>query len=467
MEQKTRDYYFRQCIESFCNFIIVDNRGKIVYINDQYSKFMGLPLEKVEGRYVRDVISNTKMLEVIESGKEEIGSIMTLYDHSQKKEVTVVCNRRPIWDGDKLVGAMAETTNRDISEVESLYNKIRQMQDENSRYKAQLETMTLKHGPLSMVIGQSQAIMKVKKTIMDYADSSLPILFTGETGTGKEVFANAVQQLSKRSMNSYVKVNCAAIPKDLMESEFFGYEEGAFTGAKRGGKAGKIELADKGTLLLDEVGELPLQLQAKLLRVLQENEVERLGAVKAKPVNLRIICSTNRNLNEMMAVGNFRSDLYYRINTVEVNIPPLRDRIDDIPLLCTRFIYEINQKYNFSISGIKPEVIRLLSEHSWPGNVRELEHVLERAAVLCRSGEIDKEHLDFFVPQGVVKMHAEETAHADAAGLVARREKTERDSIEEALRRTGGNKAKAARLLAIDRSNLYSKIKKYGISSVE
>lgn len=465
-KEQTERYirYIQACIESFCNFIIVDAEGKIVYVNQQYSATLGRRTEDILGRDVREVIPNTRMLETLQTQEEEIGSIMTLFDHRLGHEVTVVCNRRPIWEDGKLIGAMAETTNRDLSEVKKLYKRINEMQAENRRYRAQIEILTTKKGPLDIIIGQAPAMMEVKNALLDHAPSDLPVLFTGETGTGKELFANALQQLSRRSHSSFVKINCAAIPKDLMESEFFGYEDGAFTGARKVGKPGKIELADHGTLLLDEVGELPMTMQAKLLRVLQENELERVGGTRSIPVDLRLICSTNRDLAQMVEDGTFRRDLYYRINTVELHIPPLRERMEDLPLLCTRFIHKIDQTYGLQISGISPDALAYLGGHRWPGNVRELERTIERAAILCKEGSIERRHLSFFrpVPMAEGRSPAGDAA-PDVGSLHARRDQTEREAIVAALKKAGGNKSKAARLLHIDRSDLYAKIKKYHI----
>ena len=457
------DRYMRASIEAFYNFIIVDAKGEIVYVNEHYAGVLGRKLEDIIGEDIQKVIPNTRLKEVLRTQKEEIGSIMSFYDHLLGDDVTVVCNRRPIWEDGKLIGVMAETTNRDLSEVEILYKKINEMQAENNKYREQIETLTTQRGPLDAIVGKSVPLMEVKKAILDYASYNLPVLFTGETGTGKEMFSNAIQQLGLRSQNSFVKINCAAIPKELMESELFGYEEGAFTGAKKGGKPGKLELANHGTLLLDEVGELPLPSQVKLLRVLQEGELERIGGTNAISVDFQLLCSTNRDLSQMVEEGMFRRDLYYRINTVELKIPPLRERIDDLPLLCMRFIHKINQTYGFEIFGISQEAINCLGTHSWPGNVRELEHTLERAAVLCKSGSIDQSHLVFFKPSTQPRPESAHIVKSAGGSLSKQRGQLERDAIIAALRKAGGNKAKAARSLNIDRSNLYAKIIKYHI----
>ena len=253
------------------------------------------------------------------------------------------------------------------------------------------------------------------------------------------------------------------IPKDLLESELFGYEGGAFTGAKKGGKIGKFELADGGTLLLDEIGEMPLPLQSKLLRVLQEKEIERVGGITPIKVDVRLICSTNQNLTQLIQEGRFRADLYYRINTIELAIPPLRDRLDDIPELCNFFIQKFNRENGSYTQGIDQEVLALMQQYTWPGNVRELEHVIERLCFLNGHSTIHLSSCDFLIH----KMSGENTlskpAFSAASSLQEQRCNAEIDLIRQTLRQTDGNKAKAARLLGIDRTVLYRKLKKYHI----
>ena len=316
--------------------------------------------------------------------------------------------------------------------------------------------------PLDRVIGKSCTIREVKQTISDYADSNLTFLITGETGVGKEVFARAIHQSSGRSLQSYVKINCAAIPGTLLESELFGYADGAFSGAAKGGKIGKFELANHGTLLLDEIGEMPLDLQSKLLRVLQEKEIERVGGIKSVEVDVRIICCTNQNLEKMVQEGRFREDLYYRINVVELNIPPLRERLEDIPPLCSFFLEKVNEENGYAITGLEEDVLTLFDAYPWPGNVRELEHVIERAAVRCKSGMMTTRHVDFLAARA---SRQREQTQLEPASLRERTQQAELESILQALDRTGGNKTKAARLLGIDRSRLYSKLKKYHLGS--
>jgi len=456
-------------LESFPNFVIVDNNGRIVYVNEVYAKLLGTTKESAIGKSVEAVIPDTRLQIVLKTGKEEIGSVMALYDHSKGHEVSVVCNRIPIKENGKVIGALAATTMNNIFDVAKLHKEIEAIKLENRFYQEKLDAMEKSMNPLERIIGQSAAIKNLKKVISDYADSNLTILITGETGVGKEVFAKAVHQMSNRTYNNYVKINCAAIPSTLLESELFGYADGAFTGAVKGGKIGKFELADKGTLLLDEIGEMPMDLQVKLLRVLQEKEFERVGGIKTIPFTARLICCTNQNIETMIAEGKFRQDLYYRINIVEMLIPPLRERPEDIEPLSRFFLHRINQENHLHIQGIDEKVIELFQSYEWPGNIRELEHVIERAAVVCRKDMISTKELGFFIDKqkrkgiGLTDEGSQQAHLSEDYSLRRQTQNTEKELIIQALRQTGGNKTKAAKLLNIDRSRLYNKIKKHHI----
>lgn len=450
----------QMALEAFPNFVVVNKKGEIVYLNKIYAKLLGITQEEAIGKNVEIVIPNTRMMEIIKRGQAETGSIMSLYDNDKKKEVTLICNRFPIKENDQVVGAVAMTTMDSLFEVDILNKEIERIRTENKAMKKKLIQYQNAFNPLSKVVGTSHCMLELKKAIEDYAQSNFPIIITGETGVGKEVFSSAIHQLSNRALNNYVKINCAAIPKDLLESELFGYEEGAFSGAKKGGKAGKFELANNGTILLDEIGEMPANLQTKLLRVLQEKEVERIGGLKPIKLNVRIICSTNCNLEEMVASKKFREDLYYRINVVELKIPPLRDRLDDVAGLCEHLLRKINEEQGIVVTGISQEVEELFQTYSWPGNVRELEHVLERAAYLCKTHIIELKNCKFFMDRlekKPVLLQKEDT-------LKAVTHESEKAVIQEALKKSGGNKSKAAQILQINRSLLYTKIKKYNIS---
>lgn len=453
-------------LETFPNFVIIDKNANVVYLNESYAVLLGIQRDAAIGKPVQSVIPGTRLHLVLKSQKKEVGELMTLFDHTVNDYITVVCNRMPIFRDGQLVGAAAVTTMQNITEtISRLHSEIQDIKKENAQYKKELDILMKTQHSLDRIIGTSHQITEIKSTIEDFAFSNLSILITGETGVGKELFARAIHDLSPRKLNNYVKINCAAIPNELLESELFGYESGAFSGALKGGKIGKFELANNGTLLLDEIGEMPMTLQSKLLRVLHEQELEHVGGVKPIKINVRIICSTNQNLQKLIAEGKFRRDLYYRINTVELNIPPLRERIQDIPELCQYFLERYNMQEYKNVKGISREVLELFSQYSWPGNIRELEHVMERLFIISDNKTITLKNCDFLKKRMMIpESHTLKINSTDRCETLAHAvDDTEKERILSALEKTGGNKAKAARILDIDRTSLYYKMKKLGI----
>lgn len=464
--------------EAFPNFVIVDEKCNVVFINESYCRLLGILQSKAVGQPVTSVIPGTKMEEIIKTGRTDVGSIMTLYDHEKGKDVTVVCTRRPLYEKGKIIGAVAVTTFSDISQINALTTQIKALKKQNAEYQKQLEAYGKKSDPLAKIIGNSDSILKAKQMIQSYAPSDLPILITGETGTGKEVFANAIHELSNRRTKPFIKINCAAIPYNLLESELFGYEAGAFTGARSKGKTGLFEAANHGTILLDEIGEMPLELQSKLLRVLQEKEIERIGSTKPVKIDVRVICSTNRSIVQMVKEKKFREDLYYRINTVEIEIPALRERKEDMNQLCWYFMERYNQESGLHTTGIDREVLELFEQYDWPGNVRELKHIIERLCYINPDSSINIEDCDFLITR-MEKSHDQSITNQDrrseeyprqaasiqpiTASIKRQREEMEISLITHALQQANGNKAEAARILKIDRSGLYYKLKKYGL----
>lgn len=478
-------------IETIPNFVIINKKGIITYINESYCEMLGIRQEEALGRPAADVIPGTKLPEIIETGRMDLGAIMHFHNHKTGQPLTLACSRVPLIKNGTIIGAVGLTTLNDMTELPKLLDEVSRLQEKNKKYKEELEKLTRRDIPLGKIIGSSPSIESVKKTIRDYADSSLSILITGETGVGKEIFATAVHEMSRRKNKPFVKINCAAIPHDLLESELFGYEDGAFTGARAKGKKGKIEAADHGTLLLDEIGEMSLDLQSKLLRVLQEQEIERIGGTKPIKIDVRLVCSTNRNILDLIREKKFRADLYYRINTVEIEIPPLRERKGDIPTLCSHFIRQINRESDIHTQGISSEVLDLLISYDWPGNVRELKHVVERLAFINPESMITIEDCGFLLSriQNMVSSEMPSPLQTDAGAtslpiiqpplsqsadpigehsfsvhsIRELKEQTEKSAILSALKEAGGNKAKASRILGIDRSLLYYKLKKYHI----
>lgn len=444
-------------LETLPNVIIVDSIGTIVYLNRNYAEILGVTVEDTLGKPVEQVIPNTRMTKILETGIDEIGSFMKVHKKQTSKDITLVCNRLVIRENGDIIGAIAMTTLNNLSEVEALKRDYLNMIEENRNMKEELLHLRQAMNPLENIIGISRSIRDIKQEITNYAKSNLPVLITGETGVGKEVIAEAIHACSNRSMNNYIKINCAAIPSELLESELFGYEEGAFSGAKKNGKIGKFELAHNGTLLLDEIGDMPMHLQVKLLRVLQEGVIDKIGGSTSTPVNVRLICSTNCDLQMKIDEKTFREDLYYRINVIEINIPPLRARKEDIPSLIKHFISSVNQEEGLSIKGVDKEALEKLKQHYWKGNTRELKHVIQRAAVLKKQGQLTFSDFSFFKKRLISKqLVCDDSLKQKLEGL-------EVETITNALSLYNGNKSKAAKHLNMDRSILYKKLKKYDL----
>ncbi|MEN8264145.1 MAG: sigma-54 dependent transcriptional regulator [Nitrospirota bacterium] len=322
----------------------------------------------------------------------------------------------------------------------------RKLKSEVMNLKSQVESTYR----FSSIIGKSKSMENVFRMVESIKDSSINVLITGETGTGKEVLANAIHYTSQRHYRPFMPINCAAIPRELLEAEFFGYEKGAFTGAVRR-RIGKFEEANTGTLFLDEIGEMELPLQAKILRAIQEKEIERIGGNKKIKTDIRLIVSTNRDLSEEVKIGNFRPDLYYRLNVVQIKLPPLRERKSDIPLLVTHFIDKFSHRENKNVLSVSQEVMKVFHNYLWPGNLRELENILERAVVFTKKEVIDLKDIP-----GELKMEAENPANLNDLKSL---KELEIETVIKAIDAFKGNKSKAARALGITRKALYSKLK--------
>lgn len=331
--------------------------------------------------------------------------------------------------------------------------KLTKLEEENVLLKKQLT----KQANIE-IVGISRPIVDIKNSILTIANNDSPVLITGETGSGKELIADAIHYFSRRKNAPYIKINCAAIPETLLESELFGYERGAFTGAFQQ-KKGKIELANSGTLFLDEIGDMPATLQAKLLRVLETKEIERLGGTNSQKLDLRIICATKKNLKEEIKLGNFREDLFYRVNVFSIHLPPLRERKEDIPLLAYHFLQLHSTATNKKITTISDKTLRILNSYTFPGNVRELNNIIERAVMLCSDGIIDTSIL----PHELLMTSTEEIPCKNNSKLKNILEECEKTTIIRVLKEAGGKKTEAAIRLGITRKTLWEKIKKHHI----
>ena len=438
-------------LSEFDGALIVDEQGIIRVFTDYYARETGLKKEAVIGKRVDEIFPTTRMLEVLKSGKPIIADIWELGGKMQ------VVSRVPITSKGKIIGAAGFNIFRYLDDALGFAERISKMFIELKYYKEQVQRLSSARYSLASIIGKSKGILEAKERVRYVAASSMPVTIYGETGTGKELFAHAVHQESPRREYPLIRINCAAIPDNLIESELFGYEEGAFTGARKSGKPGKFELAHRGSILLDEVAELSYNSQARLLRVLQEKELERVGGTQTLSVDVRIISATNVTLQRMVAAKRFRKDLYFRLDVFPINIPPLRQRLDDLPLLCEHFIQNYNQEEGGDVAGIDTEALQVLQGYHWPGNVRELQTVIERACISARQGLIKVYHLYRF--SSAVPAEKRENIF----DLQIARDEAEKKTIQQALQACEGNKSAAARCLKISRSTLYEKILKYGL----
>lgn len=442
--------------EASAGAIAVDRDSRITWINASYSGLLGLQdPASVIGRFVRDVIPHTRMPEVVETGKPLLLDIM---EH-QKQQLVVT--RLPYFDDDGvIVGAVAFVLYDDLQPLTPLVSKYRRLhQDLAAARKALARKARGTRYSLGDFVGASPAALEVKRRARLAAGRDMPVLLLGETGTGKEVLAQAIHAASARADRPFVGVNVAAIPDNLLEAEFFGVTPGAYTGADRRAREGKFQLANGGTLFLDEVGDMPLPLQAKLLRALQEGEIEPLGSNKVVPVDVRVIAATSRNLETMMAEGHFRSDLYYRLNVLEIAIPPLRARLADLGVLCEALLEDIGD--GLEVRGeITDAAVSALGNYDWPGNIRELRNVLERALTMGEEGGLLDADAIFKVLPRTVSRSSPGLPARPVRPLAQVMAEAEAQAIESALVACRGNRTRAAKMLGISRSVLYEKLAK-------
>lgn len=372
---------------------LADGNGITLYVNDAYTKISGIRKDQLIGKHASQLIEegiylDSASLEVI-AKKKSVSMIDHFKDGRQNRTEGRQCllSASPVFDEEGNVVRVI-TNVRDVSDLIELEGKLEESERLNSRYIEEIEKLREEQHYNPEIIANSKSMLQIMKTINIISDIDSKILVFGETGVGKEVVVKEIHNKSKRGNGPFIKVNCGAIPSNLFESELFGYEKGAFSGASNKGKAGMFELADGGTIFLDEIGELPLNVQSKLLRVLQDGEVIRIGGVTSKKVDTRVISATNKDLKELVSLGKFRDDLYYRLSVVPIYIPPLRERIEDIPGLLFYFFNKYNKKYGKN-KILKKECIKYLESYEWPGNIRELKNLAERLVVTCEEEVID------------------------------------------------------------------------------
>jgi len=444
---------------------VVDRSNTVQYWNNAAEKIYEIDREQVIGTPLETHFAS-ESIRLIESLSE--GTAVQRVYHVPRPDRHVLINTAPIRQNGTIIGAVS--IEQDITELVRLNEELadttahlHNLQQEMSRFQGADD-------PFYAIKGHSAPIQAAIQTARKVAQTDATVLLYGESGVGKELFAKAIHQASRRHEKPFIAINCGAIPAALFESELFGYQGGAFTGAEKKGKPGKLELAHGGTLFLDEIGELPLELQVKLLRALQERQFFRVGGTEPITVNTRIIAATNRQLEQMVAEGRFREDLYYRLNVFSMEIPPLRERREDIPELVQIFIHEYSVTHEQPVPRIAPDVMQALFDYHWPGNIRELRNVMERLSILQEGGVIQLEHLpgpirtqaEFSTPLPLHNGYAAPLRTASPA-FSELNPASERERILAVLDRTYGNKKAAAELLGISRGTLYNKMRKYGI----
>lgn len=436
MNEKFRmvNNYYKTIFDSVSDAIVtVDNKGIITDVNEMAKEILREDTDKLIGQNAKDVLEfYPVILDVLKTKREFLGN-KVLIDTKDKKFHYNIKRVIPISNNDGIDGCV------------NIFQKI----EKDKSYPLRNKTNNGTRFTLSDIIGKSKEILKVKEQAKAAAQSDCNVLITGESGTGKEVFAQAIHNASLRAKEPFIAVNCGAIPKDLIESEFFGYEAGAFTGASRNGKKGKFEQAQKGTIFLDEIGEMPKGLQIRLLRVLQEREVTRIGGSRIIPVDVRVIVATNKNLVQEVKKDRFRADLFWRLNVIEIHIPLLSQRYRDIPILMEHFIkkYSKNSQKKYVLDK---SVFNILLNYDWPGNVRELENVVERILAFTDSSVILPKHLPDYITSQSKKL---------SFGRTYSLEDTEKQVIKRVLRECEGNITRAAKVLGISRPTLYKKLR--------
>ncbi|MBO8165460.1 MAG: sigma 54-interacting transcriptional regulator [Brevibacillus sp.] len=423
--------------------LVIDGEEIVRLINPEYTRITGVTPEQIIGKRLRQVRPGALLPETLRDGKGRVG----IYRKEGKHEYVV--DMAPIVVNGTIIGAVSVC--KGLTEVHKLTRELNRSREKISRLEQTMDSLHQAAYRFHQIVGQDGGLKQVVALARKAAESDLPVLITGESGTGKELFAQAIHNESGRADRPFVPVNCAAIPSDLLESELFGYEGGAFTNAKKGGKMGLFEVADGGTLFLDEIGDMPLDLQAKLLRVLQEQKIRRIGDTHERTINVRIVAATNKDLQNLVSKGKFREDLLYRLQVIRLHIPPLRERRDDI-----------GQLVDWMIKGtgcrLEEHTLQLLKQYDWPGNVRELRNTIDYAICMADHDEISVDNL----PQWIVKqIPAAVEPEKHAATLKEVLEEAERRAIYAAIEQYGWHvegKKKAAQALGISLATLYNKL---------
>lgn len=448
--------------------IFVDQQGIIRLVNDTLCTYLDLTHKQLIGHSIDEFKFDPNLMNVVKTGRPDL---LAFYPHNK-----VLATRQPVIADNTIIGVVARYEVFDLTCVKKnlvdfddymniisrlntrdILQNVAKFMHELKSYQDEFNLEPVTGSSQEIIKGMSPIIKALRETILWIGSSPSSVLISGESGTGKELFAQSIHYSGARVERPFVKVNCAAIPEPLLESELFGYVEGAFTGARKGGKIGKFEQANGGTIFLDEIGDMALAMQAKLLRVLQEREIERIGDDHTIPIDVRVISATNKDLKWMINQGTFRPDLYYRLNVVNLYIPPLRERTEDIPILAQYYLEQLNRKLGLKIQSIEDDAMRVLLQYNWPGNIRELINVLETSMNFCRHSTLTSDTLPLF-------LHKQSVNEAPADyDLKSGKAAAEKERISMALNRSYGNRQQAAAILGISRTTLYRLMKKYQI----
>jgi len=451
--QKQLEMY-RLIFDSIYNgALVTDEKGYITHFNKPYGEFLGVNPDDQIGSHCTDSVENSRMHIVAETGKPEINQSHRIMGQN------MVVQRIPIKKDGRVIAVFGQVMFKDVRDVRKLATELSLLESKVKLYEQELINLRSTRYTFDSIIGKSQAITILKKEALNASTNQFPVLITGDSGTGKELFAQAIHHASPRKLYPFVRINCSAIPRDLLESELFGYEKGAFTGAKSEGKPGKFEIANHGTIFLDEIGDLPLEMQPKLLRVVEEKEFERVGGTRMIRSDFRVIAATNQNLEEMLPDGRFRKDLFYRLNVIPLHIPSLRERKKDIIPTAGYVLKQIANEAGVPAIKMGKEAEKALRNYGWPGNVRELSNVLERTISALNGETIHLQDLPFYLHRRRKKLQGR-----NRSSLKDVQASTEKEAIRYALEETNYNKAQAAKVLNIHRTLLYKKMKKYNIS---
>lgn len=454
----TQDFYkatFSKVMEMTDDgFIVVDPNGIIVNINEQYSHFLLTSRDEAIGKSIFTLIPNSQMLEIMQKKQTDELEVHTYVAGTSKDKNVIVSRSYVEGDQGEVIAGVAQVKFR-IQSLDTA-RKLKEEYDTLSFYRDQYHDKASAALYFNNMIGEDPAFLRQKKEGMKIAQTHFPVLLQGETGTGKELFAQGIHSSSPRVKMPMVSINCAAIPTELLESELFGYVDGAFTGAKKGGKKGKFLLADKGTLFLDEIGDMPLNMQAKLLRALQEREIEPIGSNITIPIDIRLISATRKNLIQMVQEGSFREDLYYRLNVVNIEMIPLREKPSDVLLLAEYFVERLNEQYKSNLV-ISQEVKDAFKSYSWPGNIRELDNVIKSAYAVSNRKMID---LSDIPPKLITAQTCRDHKVCHLKAAMAEHEK---NWIRSLLSKHQWNVSSAAQEAGIHRSVLYKKMQKYNL----